>query len=858
MRLGKFGLLCGVFFATWIVGCGGFSGSGPKTLTITTGGTLPAGVVGSAYSLTLSATGGTPPYSWSVSSGKLPAGLALSASGAITGTPTATGSSTFSIQATDSSKTPQTATLAATLAISTVSITTTSPLPSGIINTAYTTTLAATGGTTPYTWSISAGTLPAGLTLSSAGVLSGTPTVAGSSSFTIQAKDSSTAPQTATLKATLVISDGTVKITTTSPLPAGTLGVAYPSVTFAATGGTPPYTWSTTAPGALPAGLTLSPAGVLSGTPTAYGPFSFTVQATDSAATPQSVSAPFTLQIGVAPLAITTTTPLTPGNTTTAYSLTLAASGGAPPYQWSVSTGTLPAGLTLSPAGVLSGTPTTLGYNAFTIAVQDSEATPQTASLAASLVINPPLSPTPLPNGTYSFLFSGTSPQGAASAQNALDINGTFTLNNNVVSAGYLDENSNTGPPVVEQAITGGSVMNFVDGLGYLTLDTGGATMTFALAIPTTGSDIRISEFDDMAGTGVRGSGLLKAATAPSLPTTAGSFAFLVAASNAQQQQEALACSFQTDGNGNLVSLRADANELLSTGRMMATWYNPVTPGTTYGSYVLDAKGRGLLTFILGGASFHFSFYEVSPSEWFLISIDPAAAGAPLAAGSAYQQTGSGSFTTASIPTTTVVEANGLAPASSTTTPNVVVGVATSNGTGTVNYAYDQYDAALIPGQTLAATYQVDATTGRTTTTNTATTPPILYLINPNLAFILFQDNAATSGIIESQTGSPFANASFTGNYLGGTIPLSNTSVLNEAGLVTADGNGNLTFLTYRSDPTGLNWYDSVTGTYAVESSGRVVATTPDGVVRIFYVVSPAKVAYLTGDGGGYLGSFEQ
>jgi hypothetical protein len=157
---------------------------------------IPAGQAGVAYSTMIQATGGTTPYSWSITSGALPAGVTLAAAtGTISGTPTVSGSFSFTAKVTDStSPTAQTATKAFTLTIAAapnpVQITTTS-LPSAQVNTSYSTTLAASNGTTPYSWSITSGSLPAGLTLATAtGAISGTPTTAGTSSFTVKVIDS--------------------------------------------------------------------------------------------------------------------------------------------------------------------------------------------------------------------------------------------------------------------------------------------------------------------------------------------------------------------------------------------------------------------------------------------------------------------------------------------------------------------------------------------------------------------------------------------------------------------------------------------------------------------------------------------
>jgi Putative Ig domain len=190
-------------WSTWITSFK-FPGCGPAaTLTITTT-SLPAGTVGISYSQTVTATGGITPYTWSITSGSgsLPAGLSLDPStGAISGTPTAAGTSTFSVTATDSTPpTPQTATQALSIAVNpaTLSITTTS-LPSGRKGSSYTATLRETGGTQPYTWSISSGSLPTGLTLSVTGSISGTPTKLGTFTFSVQVKDATSQTAAATL-----------------------------------------------------------------------------------------------------------------------------------------------------------------------------------------------------------------------------------------------------------------------------------------------------------------------------------------------------------------------------------------------------------------------------------------------------------------------------------------------------------------------------------------------------------------------------------------------------------------------------------------------------------------------------------
>ncbi|MFC1661569.1 putative Ig domain-containing protein, partial [Gemmatimonadota bacterium] len=226
-------------------------------------------------------------------------------------------------------------------------------------------------------WAVTVGSLPAGLSLSSStGVISGTPTTAGTFNFTVQATSAGLS-DTAALSITVAWLP--VSVTTTS-LPGGQTGVAY-SQTLAATGGDGTYTWAVTV-GSLPAGLSLSSStGVISGTPTTDGTSNFTVQATSAGL---SGTADLSITVGVG-LAITTTS-LPGGYVGIAYSSTLAATGGTTPYSWAVTVGSLPAGLSLSSStGVISGTPTTVENPTFTVQVQSADLQTATAALSVDV-----------------------------------------------------------------------------------------------------------------------------------------------------------------------------------------------------------------------------------------------------------------------------------------------------------------------------------------------------------------------------------------------------------------------------------------------------------------------------------------
>jgi uncharacterized protein YjdB len=369
------------------------------SVTVTTT-SLPNATRNSPYSAQLQATGGTGSYTWSVvaGSGALPAGLTLGAAGLLSGTPTATGTFEFTVRATSGGQSDDQA-LTLTVNQQGVTVTTTS-LPAGTRLAPYSQALTATGGDGTYTWTLQSGNLPAGITLSPAGVLGGTPTVAGTFNFQVRATSNGQSDNQAL---SLVINQPGVTITTTT-LPAGTQGVAY-SETLTATGGNGTFTWVVVAgSGALPAGLTLSAAGVLSGTPTQAGTFDFTVRATsDGLSAEQALS----LVIGTPSLVVTTTT-LPAATEGSPYTATLEATGGTGSYAWTLADGNLPGGINLLNDGVLTGTPTQSGSFPITVRVTSGD---QVDEQALTLVVNPPavvIGTTTLPGGTQGAAYSTT------------------------------------------------------------------------------------------------------------------------------------------------------------------------------------------------------------------------------------------------------------------------------------------------------------------------------------------------------------------------------------------------------------------------------------------------------------------
>ena len=253
---------------------------------------LPSTVVGQPYSAILSAAGGTGSRTWSLGSGALPAGLSLSATGTLSGTPTSTSTANFTLRVTDTASLSSTRAFTVTPGVRITS----QNLPDATTGTAYSTTLTGAGGSAPYTWSITSGALPTGLSLSGA-VVSGTTSSTGTRVLTIQMTDS--AARTVSSVITLTVSAPLSSSNQT--MSSGDVG-SYYSASLNASGGRPSYVW-TLESGSLPAGTVLNSIGKVTGTPTAAGTSIFTVRVTDRSA--RTLTAVITLVIN--PLAPTLT-----------------------------------------------------------------------------------------------------------------------------------------------------------------------------------------------------------------------------------------------------------------------------------------------------------------------------------------------------------------------------------------------------------------------------------------------------------------------------------------------------------------------------------------------------------------------
>jgi len=324
-------------------------------------------VVGTAIgALTLAATGGTgAPFTWTDPGKTLPAGLVLSSTGTVTGTPTGPGTAAVRLTVTDAGG--RSATLAFTWTTDYPPLAATGANQISTVGTAINAlTLTATGGSGGYVWTDPTTSLPPGLGISPAGVVSGTPSAA------VTAKPVELLVTDAKAGSTVKVSlTWTVLAPVTAQAPGNqtsTAGTAIAALTLTATGGSSTYTWADPS-ATLPPGLGISPAGIVSGTPTAAGTAAVRLTVTDSGGRTATVTFTWTV--------VTPVTAQAPGNQTSTVgtaitALNLTATGGSGGYTWTDPSRTLPAGLTLSPTGTVTGTPTTAGSATVRLTVTDS------------------------------------------------------------------------------------------------------------------------------------------------------------------------------------------------------------------------------------------------------------------------------------------------------------------------------------------------------------------------------------------------------------------------------------------------------------------------------------------------------
>jgi len=642
-------------------------------------------------------------------------------------------------------------------------------------------------------------------------------------------------------------------VISTMSLPAGNQGTPY-SGTVSATGGVGPFSWSVSS-GSLPTGLSLAASTtnsvMITGTPGTQGTSNFTIKITDSSGAfgtqPLSITINAPLPLKVA------TTSLPNGAINSAYpSTTLEATGGVPPFTWSLTSGNLPTGLSMSMNGTISGTPTATGTFDFTVQVKDSETPAMTASGNLSIVVN---SLAAL-NGNYVFQLRGFNATGSVA------VAGSFTANGlGAISNGVEDFNSTSGSPK-NQTFTGTYTLS-ADNRGTLTFASLPGSPTYAFAIDSTGSHGRMIEFDS---SGTRGSGQIEKRTVNTCVsnTLDGPYAYGLTG-NAVSSALTAAGPVVLIGTFNATPPVGAGPGSIGTGESDANLPSGITTGdqTVSGSFAAasPASTRCSMSLSQKIGTTVFSVYPVTVSEAFLVETDQVSATEPfLMSGTLLQQVGY-PFTGAAGSTFTGTSVAGLTGqflSGTTYVPDLALVLLAGSGTSSYTITVlDNRAGTLTAFAPTGAIFTNPDQFGRINSGISQPISPILYIINANEAFVIGElVGNPFFGILEPQFPIPFTitasdlNAPFvmgTGypatsavNDLSGAITLANTSAT--AG--TISGAQDL------STSSGNTADQTVTGTYAslvaATGGGVVTLTAPTAFTGQFLAVSSSKIVILT------------
>lgn len=718
----------------------------------------------------------------------------------------------------------------------------TTDLPTATPNQNYSTTLVATGGVQPLNWSVASGSLPAGLSLNNAGVIFGTPTGGGTSKFTLKVTDSSgSALSTSQSFGLTVVGVLTVPAAT---LPVGILGTAY-SASLPSSGGLAPLTWSIYS-GNLPSGVVLQQGtGVISGTPTETGTFSFIVTVVDSSPIQQTFTSPtFSITINPSgPLTITSTA-MPDGAAGAAYQGQLVATGGTAPLKWAVTSGALPSGLTLNPAtAAITGIPTAAaGTYSFSVTVTDASVPQQTATQALNITVEgstPTCSSTgnnSLLTGQYAFSLRGYNGVGFLAVVGSFTADGTGKI-----TAGEADTNGVLGAQYGNLLIAASSYSVGPDNRGCATLATPFGTFFTRFAVGAVSAGVatagRIIEFDNPDATAYIAAGqiLQQSPTAFLTPLT-GSYYLRTAGWDAATSGRVACVGVVIGASFKFSYLQQDCND---NGTVTSTITSATsTTNSTINTYgAADTNGRGTGVLSVSGNISDLTFYWVSTNQLFIINSDPSL----TFSGEWMLQdvpTGKTGFDQTAFNGTIAAYASGLEP--SGVGGDVSIASETANGTSSVTTQLYRDFGGVWQTPNSTCSYSV-VQIGRITLvgSNCGATPPIPYLYSLNTGFTVGTDPTVELGSFEPQT-TGLTNAAIAGTYFTGTSEVVSQGSQAEVGIVTLTSGGILTSTTDSSSV--LNQSTAVAGsdTYTLKSDGTF-STGSSGSTIVGIAVSGSK-----------------
>ena len=543
------------------------------------------------------------------------------------------------------------------------------------------------------------------------------------------------------------------------------------------------------------------------------------------------------------------------------YGSALQAIGGTPPYTWSVSSGSLPPGLSITTnsanvtgqtISAITGTPTAAGTTQFTLQVKDS-ATPAssvTQQLSITIGVASTANDAEL-SGPYAFEISSF---GSVAGNRHAEVASIIADGKGNITSGVVDCNSPNGSAQAVPLLSSspGSYAVGPDHRGTLTLNFASTalcgftsrTVAFALGslnnsgVATVG---RLVEFDyttatpDDFGSGVM---YLQQSAAFALSSIKGPYAFqLIGQSTTPGTRVVETGTVTADGAGNLGAgeLDLDSDGTATNTAFTGTLTNDPANTATFGRLNLSCTSCSAI----GGAG-HEAVYIVSANQALIITTDLESSDG-LMSGEMQSQS-STSFANSDLKGTAVFYLEDVGNTAGGA--RATLGLASFDGTGNLTVvSQDKNDSGVHTSKTnqTGLTYAV-AANGRMTIAG-ANNPLAGYLLSTTAAFLTETSGGTNAGFVEVQSAGPFSATSISGNYIFGLAPPAVTASVLASGVATSTGNGTLNITSDQSGPLGLALDQALTASgFSIASNGVGSDSSGD----VIYMISPAKAVLIS------------